>query len=123
MQVIQSAPESIDWSHLVELAGRLHLGEPLHDTLYFLQTRVDAPLPAETLPRLRALPSTASERRLYQRRVSRPGPLGDLPLMWAHYVCLSESAGRTASATGFMRFLQVSWGLKDLSKAPRFVLN
>jgi hypothetical protein len=123
MQVMRSAPDSIDWAHLVELAGRLRLGEPLHDSLYYLQTRLDAPVPSEMLSGLKALPNTSEERRLYQLRVRRPGLLGDLPLMWAKYAYLSQGAGRPASAAGFIRHLQIAWGLKDLWGAPGLVLH
>ena len=123
MQVFRTSAAEIDWTEMVELAARLHLGEPLHDTLYYLRSRLEAPVPAAALSSLRAMPSTASERRLYHLRVSRPGLLGDLPLMWAHYVCLAEADGRPPSAAGFVRHLQVSWGIGRLSQAPRFVLQ
>ncbi len=123
MQVIRSAGQQVDWPGLVSEAGRLHLSEPLHDTLYYLQTRLDAPVPAAALAALKAQTSTPAERRLYQRRVSPPGPLGDLPLMWAHYACLAEADSKRAGLGGFIRFLQDSWGVTDLMKAPRFVFQ
>ena len=72
----------------------------LRDTLHYLRTALDAPVPAEVVAALAAAPVTAQDREFYRRKISRRGLLGEIPLMWSHYCLLAGARQRPATRAG-----------------------
>jgi len=122
-QILRTSARAIDWQRLVELAARLRLSLPLHDTLYFLQAELEAPIPAAVIEALAAVPVVAADREFYRLKVSRRGLLGDLPVLWQHYRLTAQATHQAATPSGFARYLRVAYELEQLRQVPGFVLH
>jgi len=123
MQILRTPGAALDWPRLLAHAQRLRLSLPLHDTLDYLRTALAAPVPAEVVAALAAVPVTTLDREFYRRKISRRGLLGEIPLMWCHYRLLAEAWQRPATRAGFVRYLRLNWGLVDARGIPGFVLD
>ena len=119
--IIRQAGPALDWDRLLSLAGALGMSLPLRDTLRFLHSQLEVPLPPEVLDRLAAIPVTAGERRFYGLKLLRPGWLGALPLQWHHYRGLGLAAGRRPSLAGFLTYMMRTWGLGRARELPGYV--
>jgi len=122
-QILRTSAAAIDWQRLVELATRLRLSLPLHDTLYFLQTALEAPIPPEVIEALAAVPVVAADREFYRLKISRRALLGDLPVLWQHYRLIARATHQPSTPLGFSRYLRQVFALERLGQVPGFVLN
>ncbi len=118
MQIFKVAGAQLDWVNLLAHAETRRLVLPLRDTLGLLHALLQAPVPAEVLAALRAMPVTDQERRYYQTRLRRPGLLGYFPLEWERYRALAHLARERATPGGFARYLRLSWRLGHPAEIP-----
>ncbi len=70
-EVLEAGRESIQWDLLLRKAAELELVLPLQTYLSEAATTWDAPLPPEALARLRALPVSAAEARVFRRHAGK----------------------------------------------------
>jgi Uncharacterised nucleotidyltransferase len=123
MQIIHSTGTVIDWPRLLGHAERLRLSLPLRDTLYYLHTALDAAVPEAALQALASMPVTDREREFYRLKVSQRGLLGEIPLMWYHYLGLVQGRHGPATGAGFLRYLRLNWGLVHAWQIPSFLVH
>ena len=123
MQILRTPGAALDWPRLLAHAQRLRLSLSLRATLHYLRTALEAEIPATVVEALAALPVSALDREFFQRKISRRGLLGEIPLMWSHYCLIAEARQRPATRAGFVRYLRLNWGLDDGRDIPLFVVN
>jgi hypothetical protein len=112
LHVLANPGGALDWEHLLRQARALRVTLPLADTLAYLGATFAAPVPAEVIAGLRAVPVSPAEQRLYQLKAAPLGLAGDLPLEWYHYRVMAEAAGQRPSAGGFWGHLQALWDIR-----------
>jgi hypothetical protein len=123
MQILRTPGAALDWPRLLAHAERLRLSLPLRDTLDWLRSALEAPVPAQVVTALAQVPVTAADREFYRRKISRRGLLGEIPLMWCHYRLLAQARQRPATRAGFIEYLRLNWGLVRGRSIPAFVMN
>lgn len=112
----------VDWDRLRGVAAQAGLGAPLADTLGYLRSEFEAPVPRAVLATLRAARPSAAERRAH-RMVSRPLPkrtaVEMLSFLWVRYRALARLRSERPGAAGFLFYVQGYWG----RPSPRRVLG
>jgi Uncharacterised nucleotidyltransferase len=116
MRILQSPRAEVDWERLESVAARARLSPPLAETLAYLRSRFDAPVPPDLIGALRAARLSAVARRAH-RMVSQPvwkrGPVGLLCYHWVRYSGLARVRSERPGAAGFLSYLQSRWGLSS----------
>lgn len=111
--VIRSSPP-LDWDRVLHLARELSLAFPLRDSLRYLKTEFDAPVPAELLESLDRQPISEGERLFFERiqmEEELQRPFDTLrALMHQHSRSFPGRSLPVRLAT-FPYFLQYYWGL------------
>lgn len=121
MVIIQAAHPEIDWERLAAQARERRLVLPVRDTLEYLRDRLDAPIPQAVLESLRQSPVSRAEQAEYRLITRAQGVLGQLPAKWFRYRRSLWAAGHDVSPirlAGFLRYLQLFWGLDHLWQLP-----
>jgi hypothetical protein len=94
----------------------------MRETLGFLHTQMEAPIPKAALADLGARRDTAFER-FEQRVLGRYHRwLGKLPEYWCHHWRARDGAPLRAAAT-FAGYLQHAWGLPCIQDVPHGALT
>ena len=70
-EVVWSCRRTLRWEPLMEMSQEMNLVLPLQTVLGRLATEWDAPIPDAALERLRSLPVSSIEERLYQRHTGK----------------------------------------------------
>ncbi|HUP01084.1 MAG TPA: nucleotidyltransferase family protein [Gemmatimonadota bacterium] len=107
--VIRSAPDGIDWEHLIRTSRQLRLTSPVVEPLEYLARTFGVPIPPAVRDRLHAVPVTRADRqrfRLWTRnRRGRP-----VALFLHHYHMYARGVGeaglaeRVRSVPEYLRF-------------------
>ena len=121
MLVIRESGEDLDWERLVAQAERRRLVEQLRNTLGYLRSLLDAPVPLSVIERLEAMPVSAVERWEYGVRGQPPGLSGALLPNWFLFLRSSQLARPTLirpRLRGFTSFLKTVWGVESLWRVP-----
>lgn len=120
MTIFDRAAGQIDWQRLVRQTKERRLVPAVRDTLTYLQTRLDAPVPDAVLSDLRNAPVSLIERVEYRSRTSPPGNLPSL-----RKICFAYLRYRTRTPVNgswrllaFPRYLQARWGASNLWQLP-----
>jgi hypothetical protein len=120
MTILDRAAGQIDWQRLVRQTKERRLVPAVRDTLTYLQTRLDAPVPDAVLSDLRNAPVSLIERVEYRSRTSPPGNLPSL-----RKICFAYLRYRTRTPVNgswrllaFPRYLQARWGASNLWQLP-----
>lgn len=110
MMVLRRAARAVDWSRLVELAGRARAVLPVRASLRLLRDTLEAPVPDAVLERLAATRVSSAER-LEQRLQERPLPrLGRFPDLVFRHARLAATGAAPPGLAGLSRYLQTAWG-------------
>ena len=110
MMILQGAGASVDWQRLLAQCQKRLLVLPMRDTLSFLASTLEAPVPDYVLERLRE--ANSDEERLdYEFRSTapwdwpsrKPSILGLLPVAWFRH---RRQSGLTSDATNIRKLLK-----------------
>ena len=114
---ILRAPEArVDWDRLVRQAGEKRVAPAVAATLGHLRDALRAPVPAEALDQLRALPAERSERLALRAAAHAPTPLGVARVHRARREALARlEPGRRV---GFADYVQQLAGREHRSQVP-----
>jgi hypothetical protein len=117
------APATPDWAHFVHTARRVSLVLAVREALDYLVARFDAPVPAEALERLNALPVSGAERREYRFNTKPRALLGELAASWYRYrLRLDGSRNPLRVFAGFARYQTRLRGLPSVMRLPGSLL-
>jgi hypothetical protein len=111
----------IDWTRLVGQAAERRFALRAGTMLAYLCAAFAAPVPADALARLQALPVSRLERFEYWVGNRPQGLLGELPSYWCNYRRLRDG-GWTSPPPGFARYLQHVWRLQSFDEVARGAL-
>jgi Uncharacterised nucleotidyltransferase len=120
MTILDRTAGQIDWQRLIRQAKQRRLVPAVRDTLAYLQTRMDAPVPDAVLRELRNAPVSFIERVEYRTRTSPPGKfsvLGKICFGYLRYRTHTP-ADRYWRLLAFPRYLQARWGAASLWQLP-----
>ncbi|MGD0965556.1 MAG: nucleotidyltransferase family protein [Candidatus Acidiferrales bacterium] len=120
MTIFGRAAGQIDWQRLVRQAKERRLVPAIRDTLTYLQTTLDAPVPNAVLSDLRHAPVGLIERVEYRSRTSPPGNFPSLRKICFGYLRHRARAPVKGSSRllAFPRYLQARWGASSLWQIP-----
>lgn len=124
LTIIRVAQPAVDWERLVNQAQQLRLSLILSAALGYLRLLLDAPVPAETLSQLAALPVSRLERLEYQTRVNW---FRYMPITWIHYLRYQQQRQSPPSwprlLAGFPRYVQLYFGFDDLKQTLTWAVS
>ena len=122
MTIINAPQVRIDWGRLLIMAQERDLVLPIKDGFFYMQEKLEAPIPAAVLDSLRRLPIAPAERKAYRARLEqRPGQA--LWLYYQRYSKLDSRSGPFRKFIGFIGFLQYVWGIKWWWQVPYYLLS
>ncbi len=117
------APTPPDWSRFVHTARRVSLVLAVREALDYLVARFDAPVSAEALERLNALPVSGAERREYRVNTKPRTFLGELPASWYRYrLRVDTSRNPLRVFAGFAQYQTRLLGLPSVTRLPGSLL-
>jgi catechol 2,3-dioxygenase-like lactoylglutathione lyase family enzyme len=122
-KILESAKEDFDWGRLIAMAERGRLSLPLRDALSCLATELRAPIPADAVRELTAIPVSGSERRAHEAIAQAPSPRRSTAMLWwfwERHRAESRIDGRRPTPAGLIRHLQGFWGLERASLVPGY---
>ena len=118
--ILRAAQTEIDWGRLLEQAEKRRLMLPMADTLEYLRSHLQSPVPPDVVKALRALPASRWEHAWYQIRTGRRRALRRLPVVcyWLNAWRLSGDAPFHRKLSNYLTYLQSLWGVKYLWHVP-----
>lgn len=125
-RVLARAGEDFDWDRLVEMAELGHFAPPVHDALDYLRAEMEAPVPAEALERLAAVPVGRNELRSHQALAKPPSSrrsLGMVWWFWERHRAQASLEGERSGPIGLVRYLQGFWELERPTQVPGYALR
>ena len=119
MAVLRSPRQTVDWDELTEQTARRRYTRHMLDTLSYLQQRLDAPIPAEAMVRLRKAPATIFDS-LYYRTQSSNNEAIRLLLWWQLLAPLRSDANLSwrQRASSLHRYLRAKWRVRNPLQLP-----
>lgn len=119
IMILNSSVDKINWNQLINHAQKRQIVLPLKNTLPLLHKILDTPLPETTLEKIEQLPISKLEQREYQIIHHKPYPLvGSFLSRYYQYLRLVNDGNTQFNLIGFIRYLQVAWGLASLWQVP-----
>jgi hypothetical protein len=119
--ILNTSQPGIDWTRLIAQAQKRRLLLPLRETLQYLRTAIDAPVPSEIWDRIRDLPVSKTEQLEYMVNISPPTRWTAILDLWCQHSRLAGDAMLLNKLIGFPRFLRHIWG-RSLWKIPLYGL-
>ena len=120
MVILNSAAGGIDWARLIAQAKTRALVRVMREALSYLREQMNAPIPGETLRRLKGLPISRLERLDYQARTIPPRLFG-VKVYWVGYLRLARTS--PLGPFGLVEYLRRVWDLKHGWQVPLFALG
>jgi len=120
-KTIERAGGGFDWARLIALTAECRLVLPLRRSLSCLASELAAPVPAETLAELAAIPVSRSERLAHGAIARPPSPRRSLAMIWWFWEghrARARLERRRPTPVGLLRDLQGFWGLERPSRVP-----
>lgn len=124
MTIINSSQNEIDWNRLLIQAKTRRLIIPLRKTLDYLRDLLDAPIPNDVLQSIQNTATSKLERMEYRYKTQSyfQKPLGKLPIKWFDYLRSLRSNDSQHKFFGFIKYLQLYWGVKHQWQLPFYVI-
>ncbi|MCP4397346.1 MAG: nucleotidyltransferase family protein, partial [bacterium] len=125
MVILQNSPSDIDWNRLILQAKTRRLILPVRETLTYVKTRFNAPVPEDALQELDTVSLTPVDlfEYRYKRQNYHKKPLGYLPILWFDHCRLTGSVHFLRKLLGFPGYLQQFWGSETTRHALIFLLT
>ena len=122
MSILNTSHSEIDWDRLIAQARKRRLVLPLRETLHYLRTIVNAPIPSEIWESIRDLPLPKIEQLEYMINISPPTRWTAMLDLWCQHSRLAGDKMLLSKLIGFPRFLRHIWG-RSLWKIPLYGLS
>lgn len=125
-KVLERAGGEFDWARLIAQAARGRLALPLRQALSCLAEELAAPVPAEALEELVAIPVSRGERLAHGAIGRPPSPRRSLAMLWWFWEAHRAQAQlerRRPTPVGLFRHLQEFWGLEHPSRMPDYAMR
>lgn len=119
--ILNTAQPQIDWNRLIAQARKRRLVLPLRETLDYLRTVVNAPIPSEIWESIRDLPVPKIEQLEYMVNISPPTRWNAMLDLWCQHSRLAGDSMLLHRVVGFPSFLKHIWGM-SLWKIPLYGL-
>lgn len=119
--MVLSTSSGIDWDRVIAQAEKRRVVLPLRDSLNYLLHVVDAPVPADVLRNIQAMPVPRIEYMEYKINVSPRTRWTAALDLWCQHSRLMKNGNLLHRLVGFPIFLQRMWG-RSLWKLPFFGL-
>ena len=119
--ILEDDRAQVDWDRLVDQARERLLVVPVREALGYLRQLLDAPVPAEVLRALDAVPVSRAERVEQRLRLASRDETGHLPIFlfrYRRYSRLSRKAEVPGHPLGLLTFLKFVWGIDRTWKVP-----
>lgn len=108
-----------DWTRVVEQARRRELVLPLAESLHYLRTLLDAPIPEDVLNALRHTPVRTRERREYRLRFrSAETPTAVLISLWCKHQRLFSGVNPIRRVAAFPETVRLACRLDSVANLP-----
>lgn len=117
MTVLTTCQGEIDWDRLIAQARKRRLALPLRETLGYLQSAFDAPVPLEALRNIQGTPVPWIERIEYRVNNGPPTRWNAVLDLWCQHSRLMKDSNLLYKLLRFPTFLQSIWG-RSLWKLP-----
>lgn len=118
LTTIRAAGEALDWHRVVAEAERRQLTVATSAALTYLRDEFDAPIPAEGLERLAAVPATRHERAAFAAACRPDSPIRTLGMAWDRYRRLRDLDTGAPRPRSFPDFARRFWGLDSVWRLP-----
>ncbi|NJN81556.1 MAG: nucleotidyltransferase family protein [Caldilineaceae bacterium] len=112
----------VDWGRLVSQAERCDVVLPVADTLGYLRSAFDAPIPEEVVRELSSRPVGRVTRKGYEVMAVPDSQKGPIRTFWRHYARFYHSEFRSSALLQplhFLRFMMCMWGVDHLWQLPQ----
>jgi hypothetical protein len=116
--LVREAGEGLDWGRIESEARRRQLTVAAAATLSYLAEEFEAPVPAATIDRLAAAPSTRQERAAFSASCRPDGPVRTYLMARDRYRRLRDVDTDGPDPGGFIRFATKYWGLDSPWRLP-----
>lgn len=116
--VIRSADDDLDWERLVSEAERRRLTVATAAALAYLREEFAAPVPADAVERLAAIPTSRHERAAFAAACRSDSPVRTLRMAWDRYRRLRDLDTGAPRPRGFWDFARRFWGLDSVWRLP-----
>ena len=117
--ILETCGPRIEWARLIQQAEKRRLVVPVREALSFLGCVLGADIPQNAIDELGRIPVAPGERLEHFLKFRGQKFLGRLPLWWFSWRRLNKSG----KGIGFPRYLQYSFGLKNLGQVPDFMIS
>lgn len=117
--ILDTSLSEIDWNRLIAQARKRRLVLPLRETLQYLRTIVDAPIPLEILESIHGLPVPRIEKLEYKVNISPPTRWTAMLDLWCQHSRLVGDRMLLSKLVSFPKFLRYIWG-RGLWKIPLY---
>ncbi len=114
VMIFRVAGDAFDSDRTLDRARSLELVSPLAEALECLDTVVPHEVPQELLQGVRLARATRRDRRDYEARCRRPGPLQTLRDEYRVHCDRTVDQSRIRRCLGFLQHVQALWGLERL---------
>ena len=122
--ILAASSAEIDWPSLLKKAQRHRITLPVKDTLEYLKTKFNAPVPESLLNSLSAVRISKMERENYEvtlNPMAPPTTAKILRLLYYDYRWLSSSTSSRFKSLAFAKHLQAKWDIDRLWHVPLYV--
>ena len=116
--LLRDAGDDLDWDRVESEARRRELTVATAAALSYLADDFEAPIPAETIARLAAAPSTRQERAAFSASCRPDGPVRTYLMARDRYRRLRDVDTDGPDPGGFVSFATKFWGLESPRQLP-----
>jgi hypothetical protein len=124
MAILGASAAEIEWPGLLKKAQRHRITLPVKDSLEYLKTKFDAPVPDTVVKSLSAVRVSKIERESYEvtlNPMAPPTTAKILRLLYYDYRWLSSSTSARFKSLAFARHMQVKWNIDRLWHVPLYM--
>ena len=121
MSILAASSGEISWPSLLKKAQRHRIVLPVKDSLEYLKTKFDAPVPDSLLESLAAVRVSKIERENYEvtlNPIAPPTTAKILRMLYYDYRWLSSSTNGRSNTLVFAKYLQAKWNIDRLRDVP-----
>ncbi|HXU52270.1 MAG TPA: nucleotidyltransferase family protein [Casimicrobiaceae bacterium] len=119
IRIVGDDAAAFDWARVVDAARAWRVTLQLADTLDYLAGRWGIAVPPATLAALRATPVGRIDRQSYAAAATMPGTADYLMRPWRRYRLRARHVPGWRALPGFVRYLEITMGLRDWRELPR----
>ncbi len=124
MAILGASAAEIDWPGLLKRAQRHRIILPVRDSLDYLKTTFDAPVPDTLLKSMSAVRISKLERENYEVTLNPMAPPSTsriLRMLYYDYRWLSSSTSARFKTLAFAKHLQAKWNIDSLWHVPLYM--